>query len=435
MHYHGAMYKALGYTILILCCVNTIAFWLLSKDDLAIISTQPFLAVSQILSLLGLVLCSVALLFSTRLAILEDIFGGLDSDYVLHHIIGGISFIFLINHPLFLVIHYLPHFKLALFYIFPSSDLAYNLGIAAIYSMILSFIFIGFIKVSYSAWLWSHRLLVVSFILGSLHTVYIPSDVTRNALLRGWTYIFIAIGIFSSLYILFLYRKFGPRYKYVIENITRTGDVFSIYLKPEEKAIKFVPGQFIYIRFDNQKLGNELHPFSFSSAPWEEGIRVSAKILGDYTKRLTELAPGDFAHIFGPYGRFGSAYMKGDKNLLFIGGGIGITPFLSMLRFESVYPKSRNIVLFYSFKNSQEAVFVDEINTLTSYTPSVRFIPWASHDQGRLNGDAIWRTVGSLAGYTILMCGPQPMMKSLQNQFISRGVDEKDIIFEDFNIL
>jgi predicted ferric reductase len=429
------MYKAFGYLILLLCCLNTIAFWLLAKDDLSIVLSQPLLAISQILSLLGLVLMSLALLFSTRMSILEDVFGGLDSDYVLHHIIGGIAFLFLLNHPLFLVVHNLPFYKLSLFYILPSGDLAYNLGIAALYTMIVSFVFIGFIKISYNAWLWSHRLLVISFLLGGLHTMYISSDVSHNLLLRLWTYLFMAIGTFSSIYVLFLYKKFGPRYKYSVETIVRSSDVYSIYLKPVDKQIRFIPGQFIYMRFDNPKIGNEMHPFSFSSAPWEEGIRVSAKILGDYTKRLSELREGDISHVFGPYGRFGTAFMEGKHNLLFIGGGIGITPFLSMLRYESVYPKGRKIVILYSYKTREEAVFNDEIQALVAYIPNVTFIPWPSHEKGRLSGDHVWKSVGTLQGYRILMCGPQPMMMSLQKQFITHGVDEGSIIFEDFNVL
>ncbi len=429
------MYKSVGYIILILCVANTFTFWLLSKEDLALVMAQPFIAASQLLSLTGLVLSAIAMLFSTRLAILEDIFGGLDADYVLHHIIGGVSFIFLINHPLFLVIHYLPHFKLAAFYIFPGSDLSYNFGIAAIYSMIISFIFIGFIKVSYNAWLWSHRLLVISFGLGSIHTFLVVSDVSKNLYLKLWIYFFIGIGILSALYILFLYKKLGPRFKYVVESITRTEDVFSIYLKPDSLPIKYIPGQFIYIRFDNPKLGNEMHPFSFSSAPWEDGIRVSAKILGDYTKKLSELAPGDFAHVFGPYGRFGTAFMKAERDLVLVGGGIGITPFLSMLRFESVYPKSRKIVIIYSYKIQKEAVFYDEISALVEYIPSVQYIPWPSHEKGRLSAEAVWRSVGSLHGYSILMCGPGGMMNSLKKQFMAHGVGEEQIIFEDFNVL
>ncbi len=433
--YYYSMYKALGYTILVLCCANTIAFWLLGKEDLSTIISQPLLATSQALSLLGLILTAIALLFSTRVAILEDIFGGLDSDYFLHHILGGVAFLCLINHPLFLVVHYLPFYKLALFYVIPGSDFSYNLGLAALYTMIFSFVFIGFVKISYSAWLWSHRLLVVSFLLGALHTMYVTSDVSHNILLRVWTYVFIVIGMLSSIYILFLYKKFGPRYKYIVELVTRTSDVFSIYLRPVDRAMQFIPGQFIYVRFDNQKLGNELHPFSFSSAPWENQIRVSAKILGDYTKKLSELQVGDTAHIFGPYGRFGTSFMEGERDLLFIGGGIGITPFLSMLRFESVYPKNRKIYVIYSYKNHSEAVFYDEIMTLMSYNNTVQFIPWASHERGRLTGDQVWKSVGSLQGLTILMCGPSGMMMNLQKQFIRNGVDEQNIIFEDFNVL
>ena len=101
-------------------------------------------------------------------------------------------------------------------------------------------------------------------------------------------------------------------------------------LRPIGRSVEFVPGQFAMVYLE-AKDGWHRHPFTISSAPHEDVLRVTVKALGDYTSRLQELIePGMPAVIGGPHGRFSHA--KGTDRQVWIAGGVGVAPFLSWLR-------------------------------------------------------------------------------------------------------
>jgi predicted ferric reductase len=429
------MHRFVGYIILFLCCLNTVAFWFFSKESLALIGANPLESVSEVIALLGIVLMSLSLLFSTRFHILEDIFGGLDNDYYIHHILGSISFILLVNHPLLLVVKAIPNYAQAMSYLVPNSNIAYTLGILSIYLMVLSFVFVVLIKIPYEKWLWMHRWLVVSYLLGGAHTLLADSDVSHNLLLRTWISLFLLLGFFSSIYILFLYRYFGPKFTYIVNMIERKDTILHMYLIPEGRKLVFKAGQFVFTKFFAQGVSSEMHPFTISSGPWEDTLRVTAKVAGDYTKKMKNIHVGDKVALYGPYGRFGEFFYKSNNDLFFIAGGIGITPFLSMIRYETVYAKARRIFFFYSYHTVQDTAFVQEVGTTVAYAPNIVFIPWNSQEKGHLTVPKIMELSGIHSDFSVLLCGPEKMMLGLKEQFLKHNVPEESVLFENFSYL
>lgn len=411
--------------------IITINLWLGAKSGLSEITGNPLLALSQILGLIGLVFMSINLLLSTRLNMIERVFFGLDKVYKYHHILGSLSFILIINHPVLLAVQALPLYPISASYLFFSLNLSYNFGVIALYLMILSFIFIVGVKVEYSKWKIIHKLLGVSFFFVSLHTMFISSDVSRFLPLRIWIMLFLVIGDLSAIYIMFLYKFIGPKYLYQTVGIERLLDIVNIVFKPMGKKIGFYPGQFVYIAFNSNKPTGELHPFSISSPLDCDNIRVSAKIAGDYTLTLPELEMNTTAFLYGPYGKFGHK-MNFDKRInIWIAGGIGVTPFLSMLPNREPL---NTVYLFYCTKDKEEAVFLPEIESRIAGKNNIRFTPWFSKVHGRLNARKIQEIVDTKQA-EIYICGPKIMMSSLCSQFITQGVSEKQIHLEDFNHL
>ena len=125
--------------IVFLTCI-TLALWVLSKNTLSDISQTPLRSISQAFSLVGLLYMMISLILSTRIRFFEDMMGGLDKVYEAHHIIGSISFVLIMHHPLLLAIQAIPHASQVVLYLFPSSLYAYNLGVVALYIMIFSFL-------------------------------------------------------------------------------------------------------------------------------------------------------------------------------------------------------------------------------------------------------------------------------------------------------
>lgn len=422
------------FTIFIICAI-TFVLWILSKSNLSIVFEQPLRSLSQVLALLGTVLMSLTILLSTRLGWIEKIFKGLDKVYGAHQFLGTISFLFILHHPILLAIQSLPQAKLVMLYLFPSSNISYSLGVFGLYLIVTSFIFMTFIKLPYHIWKLTHKLLGFGFLLGGLHAFLVTSDISNFLPLRLWIMIFLFLGIGSVIYRLFLYVIFGPKYNYQIVRIERAVDVVSIYmLAKNQKKIDFKPGQFVYVNFKNKVTGNESHPFSIASGPKDELLKLSAKIVGDYTLKLTQLQEEDRAMVYGPYGEF-TMNRFNNKNCLWIAGGIGVTPFLSMLSSE-IYKCSNNSVCFYyTYGKREEGLFVDEINTLITRTPNVKFYDWCSKEKNRLDLREIANKINLHVLDAIFMCGPGPMMEGFKKQFLLAGIPEQKIIYENFSYL
>ncbi|OGK62573.1 hypothetical protein A2334_03650 [Candidatus Roizmanbacteria bacterium RIFOXYB2_FULL_38_10] len=424
-----------GKNIIFASVFITIILWFFSKTSFSEILDNPLLSLSQIFSLIGLLLMMTSLILTTRIRKVEDFFGGLDRVYGMHHIIGSVSFVLLINHPLLLAVKALPNISLALQYMIPGSFLPYNLGIFALYVMITGLLFIVFIRLPYHVWKGLHTTMGFAGIMGATHALLITSDIAVFLPLRVWMIGWIILGFLGFIYILIFYDIIGPLFTYEITKLDRVLDVVNIYAKPIRKKIEFVPGQFAYISFSNEKLGSEQHPYSFSSAPEEKEIRITAKMFGDYTVKLPFLRVGDRMYLKGPYGKFGDVYIEGKKPLVWIVGGIGVTPFLSMLRHHSQLIEERKILLFYCFSTKEEAIFSDEIKRLISEKKSIEAYEWCSAEKGRFSVNKVLEILEKYHNYDVQICGPGTMIDNLQNQFREIDVDENRVLFERFQMV
>lgn len=429
------MRKKLGISSLLLISLTTINLWLMSKDGSQSLFANPNQSLSQLFSLLGIVLLGASLLLSTKISFFEWVFGGQDEVIKIHRIVGSIAFVFIVNHPLLLAVQYLPKFKTALLYLTPNVDLAYNLGIFALYVMIVSFVFMAFIRLPYHIWKRSHQLLGISFILGSAHALLISSDISRYLPLKLWIGEWIGIGILSFIYTALLYKHVGPKYAYEIVGVERILDIVNIIMKPLGKKLPFLPGQYAYISLTKSTVHNEIHPFSLSSSPHESTLRISAKIVGDWTLTLPSIKIGDRVNLLGPYGKFGQLNLKPNNQLVLIGGGIGITPFLSVIRHAAVTQTQQPMACFYCYGNPEDGVFASELNTLKEQLGHNRIFSWCSKLQGRITVAKIKELLGSLENVSIVLCGPPPMMENLKLQFVENGVPEKRILYEQFDFL
>lgn len=441
-------------TWFIICVtILSITIWWHSIPFLPEYAKSPLNYISQITANLTLVYMAVSLMMSMRLNMLEKLFGSLDKNYKFHIFVGSLSLLFMIFHPLTLAVNEFiksPNNLLvatdeALFFFIPRDVLRANLGIFAMYTVLFAFTFMTFLKIPYHSWLNTHRMLGLAFMLGSAHAYLAPSEIIRSPFLTAWLSLWVFIGISAALYSIVLFRLLGPHYPYKITKLEDLGDILNISLTHKKHKIEFNPGQFLYIRFYNSKLGAELHPFSPSSSKYDEELRFSIKELGDYTAQLDDvLKQGEDAVVYGPYGGFGSHYISGIQPLVWIGGGIGITPFLSMLHAEKNNPTHKTILLYYSLNKPEEAVFDAEISNLVSQLPNVKYVKWIATQQGFLTGDQLIKDFQELSNQPdldqvhqpkFMICGPPPMMHALSAQLLLKNISQDNIIFEEFSFL
>ncbi|MFA7301187.1 MAG: ferric reductase-like transmembrane domain-containing protein [Candidatus Shapirobacteria bacterium] len=403
----------------------------MSKSSIADSLASPLLFVSQLFSLFGTILFCYTFVLASRSRFLEKMFGGLDRVIKLHHIVGGISFVLLINHPILLAVEALPNYGLASKYLFLSSIFEYNVGVIAIYGMILLLLLTLVIKLPYDLWIKTHDTFGIVLLFACLHIFFISSDVSRYLPLRIWMFLNLGIGFYFYIYKVFLYKWFGPKYEYVVEKVVKTGDFIEVYMSHVNELLKYKSGQFAFVSFKQDGL-TESHPFSFSSSPDEKFIRFTIKILGDYTLKLKDLKVGTMAKVWGSYGRFYYNFFE-NKDVACIAGGVGITPFVSLLKHEETRALTRNISLFYSAQSESTAIYNKYFSGLEKSLNNFKYFPNYGENMPRLTGKTIVDKVGSINNKLFFICGPTEMMHTISAQLKESGVKSNNIIFEDFN--
>ncbi|MCA9381549.1 hypothetical protein KC678_04750, partial [Candidatus Dojkabacteria bacterium] len=191
--------------------------------------------------------------------------------------------------------------------------------------------------------------------------------------------------------------------------------------------------QFSFLQILNKDVSLEPHPFTMSSVESEEYLQFSIKELGDWSKSMEKVKVGDKVKVTGPYGHFTTDNFRESKKQVWIGGGIGITPFLSKIRSELTQKSCEDIYLIYSERNKENASFMHEITKLDDIETHLKSIIHFSDEQGFLSADQISEWVCGFEDTIFLMCGPKPMTESISKQLISKGIKPDDIVFEFFD--
>ncbi len=374
----------------------------------------------KLFGILGMSLFATSLILSARYKFLDNFFNGLNKVYERHGQIGKTAFYLMLFHPFFIFYAYFGNFDFKQFFNFIKpgpNNIEIGLGTIGLVLIIILISLTIYFRPKYHIWKKTHKFMGLAFFFGGLHAFLVPSDISNFLPLKIYMLSLSGISILSYLY----HTVFGfyttKKYKYIVSEVLDLGEnIIEVRLKPAGDKIDFVSGQFAFISFLDKNIGKESHPFSFSSKQDDEIISFTVKNLGDYTSKIKNLQKGTVALIEGPFGKF--SYREAvNKKQIWIAGGIGITPFLSMAKsiaIESEY----EIDLYYCVRDQKEAVYLQELLNLEN--PKVKIISHFSDEVGFINSDFIKEQSG-LEEKSIFICSPMPMIKSLKNQFKKEG--------------
>lgn len=220
------------------------------------------------------------------------------------------------------------------------------------------------------------------------------------------------------------------------------GQVWTLVLEPPAgKRLRFAPGQFAWLSLGASPFAMREHPFSIaSSAARPERIELSIKALGDFTSRIKDVKPGETAWLQAPYGTFGIDYHPQAAGYVFVAGGIGIAPIVSMLRTLADRGDRRALVLFYGNRVWERVAFREELAALSEKL-DLRLVhalleppaDWTG-EKGFVTREVLERHLPANRGeLEYFLCGPTAMTRGVEGALASLQVPAARVHSEIFD--
>ncbi len=175
--------------------------------------------------------------------------------------------------------------------------------------------------------------------------------------------------------------------------------------------------------------------YTISSPPTRSGyLEITVKRAADgYASHYLhdKVKEGDRLHISAPAGKFVFAGHESDRVVL-IGGGVGITPMMSVIRSLTDRAWTGDIHLIYSVRTKTDVIFGDELAQLAAKHPNLKLHITYSSESGHLTREIIEAAVPDLRRGPILVCGPGPMMTAMRALLVGMGIPDADVLEEAF---
>jgi len=379
--------------------------------------------------LVGFLFLSV-LVLSGETSRFFDKFFGMDSIIKFQRKFALITSFFVISHPILFILsdsfflrHLLPDF----------ASIPMALGTFAFYIFIIvSISSILYKRISYNIWQYIHIGTYLLFFFSFYHALKIGPDI-NDIFVKSLFYF-----LFFAMIVGIIYRanyKLKQRgNKFIVREIKwETKNTFTLVLKPNKK-FKFKAGQFCFLRINKEGLYAR-HPFTISSSPSEGTLNFTIKMSGRFTKVASELKKGEEIIIEGPFGTF--TFEDSEKSLVFIAGGVGVTPFMSMIKDNLDRKINNDMLLFYGVRMRDEIIFKKKLDDIPSKKLKKVFVlsedkSSGVFEKGYINKKIIQKYIKDIGNSLFYLCGPQIMMKNVKKSLLDLGVMEKNINMESF---
>jgi propane monooxygenase reductase component len=215
-----------------------------------------------------------------------------------------------------------------------------------------------------------------------------------------------------------------------------THDMRHLVLRLVEPAeVKFFPGQYMDIAVPGS---GEVRSFSMANTSSKDGLlEFVIKVYPDglFSHFLdSRLQVGDRLELTGPFGVF--TLREGESELIFVGGGAGMAPILSLLRSMADRGIHRKARFFYGARGQRDLCFEEELREIAEKLPDFSYIPALSHEdwagETGMITDVVKRLTGGLAGAHAYVCGPPPMVEAAIPLLEQLGVAENRIYYDKF---
>jgi predicted ferric reductase len=400
-----------------------------------------FTAGGQITALLGTFFALVGIVLMARSPWLDQIFG-LGGLVRWHRWVGFATLWLLVAHGVFTTIGFAMEAGTsiideigALLFTYPYVLMA-TVGLGLFIVVGVASIKAARARLSYEMWFGIHLYAYVAVALAFLHELAVGSDfVSDTAAQAYWVALYIAV-----IALVLVFRIGAPialslRHRFMVAEVYReTRDVVSIYITGrhlEELPVR--AGQFFYWRFLVGGGWWRAHPFSLSTAPNGEYLRITVKHSGDDTGWIQHLKPGTRIFAEGPYGAFTSLRRR-HEGVLLIAGGIGITPLRALL--EELHGRPGAIKVLYRASTWDDVVFREELDELAkTHGAEIQYLIGRrreGHWTHPLDVGSLRQLVPDIRNRDVFVCGPDQMMAEVRRNLRTLRVPSRQIHVEHF---
>lgn len=228
------------------------------------------------------------------------------------------------------------------------------------------------------------------------------------------------------------------------KNEVANGTVAYHFEKPA--GFEFRPGQAMDVILAQPGVdpnsGDGRHAFSIVSAPHEDELVITTRMReSKFKQALGALPMGGAVELDGPFGSL-TLHKKVERAGVLIAGGIGVTPFMSMLRHAAKVQSSQPLVLLYSNRRPEDTAFLAELQGLEKQNPHFKLLatmtdmekssqPW-SGATGLMDAAFIRQAVKDLPSPVFYVSGPPGMVEAMRSTLVEAGMDEDDVRSEEF---
>lgn len=352
----------------------------------------------------------------------------------IHRWLGQYGMLFLLAHPLFITFSY----GESLFYsIVPhiSTEFERHVTLGRISLYLIAMLWISSIllrkKMGYRPWKYLHFLAYIALPFSLLHVPGTGSQFASEAIVK--TYYFSLVVAYFVITLMRLRGLFASdvntaevlRHEIIAEGTY----LLELELPPSSDMPE--PGQYVYIRMG---IISEDHPFSVAHIDEKNRrIMLGYRSTGRYSQAMTNLQNGDSVYISNPYGAFLGSLQDSKLPVVFIAGGIGVTPFVQALLAER---SPENTWLFYANRSRSTTAFAKPLKQQLGAHCVALFSNEAQLQPGEYSGfiskEILSESLKNPQGYTYYICGPGVMMNHAKGLLTELGVPKTQIHTEAF---
>ncbi len=396
-------------------------------------ATSGFLYISAIFGYIGIVL----LLWMYALGA-KSVFGVWFRDIApitrIHRWLGKYGILLLLAHPIFILLSYgeellyplVPHLSTAF-------ERHITLGRISLWLIIMLWLSSVLLrgKMGYRPWKYLHFLAYIALPFSLLHVPGTGSQFANDTFVKGYYFaLVVSYFVVTMLRIRGLAAADANKAR-VIRHERIADGTYMVELDMPPESTMPNAGQYVYVRMG---IISEDHPFSVAQVDEDKRhIVLAYRITGRYSHAMSGLQPSDEVYISEPYGAFLAPLGPDEQPVVFIAGGIGITPFMQAMLHER---SPENTWLFYANRSHESTAFANVVSNRLD-THAIRIYSdepaLAPDEQARyLTKELLTHTLSSPNDYQYFICGPSGMMSHTQNVLTTLGLPAAQIHFEAF---